>query len=329
MFQIHNRELGAMQLNLATIHERFRFQMMNPRVNLMNLGENVVNLRENFMNRLHVDGPLFQQQLLNPNRHLHSSSVPPPPPPSHHHPLMSMTSEPKPRLRWNPHLHSRFVQAINQLGGPNKASPKNIQHVMNIPGLTIPQLKSHLQKYRLKPIKKALKDARKAAKFKEIASSSLGPKPFEPRQGPLEQPIAIESKPFLEPSTSIPRRVNYARDKAPVTGELVAQPISKPALLKVKVEKSDEVEDDMKKKGIDNSALSMMGFPNPILVKREKQDQLMMAAACNGKSPPLNPVGPDSFTSCVQSWLVGSQVAGGGRAVENPAGEDPSAMGPI
>lgn len=60
-----------------------------------------------------------------------------------------LSSDAKPRLKWTPELHQRFIDAINQLGGSDKATPKSLMRVMGIHGLTLYHLKSHLQKYRL------------------------------------------------------------------------------------------------------------------------------------------------------------------------------------
>ncbi|XP_057484759.1 myb family transcription factor PHL8-like isoform X1 [Actinidia eriantha] len=60
-----------------------------------------------------------------------------------------LSSDAKPRLKWTPELHGRFVDTVTQLGGPDKATPKSLMRLMGIPGLTLYHLKSHLQKYRL------------------------------------------------------------------------------------------------------------------------------------------------------------------------------------
>ncbi|XP_026459342.1 two-component response regulator ARR2-like [Papaver somniferum] len=54
----------------------------------------------------------------------------------------------KTRVVWSIELHQQFVSAVNQLG-IDKAVPKKILELMNVPGLTRENVASHLQKYRL------------------------------------------------------------------------------------------------------------------------------------------------------------------------------------
>ncbi|KAI4295912.1 hypothetical protein L6164_035908 [Bauhinia variegata] len=53
-----------------------------------------------------------------------------------------------PRLRWTPSLHLSFEHAVEKLGGEERATPKLILQRMNVSGLKISHVKSHLQMYR-------------------------------------------------------------------------------------------------------------------------------------------------------------------------------------
>ncbi|KAF0888916.1 hypothetical protein E2562_020138 [Oryza meyeriana var. granulata] len=59
------------------------------------------------------------------------------------------TVQRKARRCWSPELHRRFVAALQRLGGPQAATPKQIRELMKVDGLTNDEVKSHLQKYRL------------------------------------------------------------------------------------------------------------------------------------------------------------------------------------
>ncbi|KAD6795273.1 hypothetical protein E3N88_06169 [Mikania micrantha] len=98
-------------------------------------------MRGNFLlPKTSPDGKLFPSSR-NDQSNLPTGAVQVPPP-------QQQTSR-KQRRCWSTELHRQFVNALQQLGGSQVATPKQIRELMQVDGLTNDEVKSHLQKYRL------------------------------------------------------------------------------------------------------------------------------------------------------------------------------------
>ncbi|CAL9072589.1 Ubiquitin-conjugating enzyme [Musa troglodytarum] len=127
------------------------------------------------------------------------------PPEDAHGPSLVLTADPKPRLRWTADLHERFVDAVAQLGGPEKATPKAIMRTMGVKGLTLFHLKSHLQKYRLG--KQSGKEMTEQSKDASYLSENPGSSALSPRMPTPDVNEGQEVKEALRAQMEVQRRL--------------------------------------------------------------------------------------------------------------------------
>ncbi|KAA0034530.1 transcription factor LUX [Cucumis melo var. makuwa] len=134
-------------------------------------------------------------------------------------------SQRKQRRCWSSELHRRFVHALQQLGGPHVATPKQIRELMKVDGLTNDEVKSHLQKYRLharRPTNSAMQDSGSSSapqQFVVVGSIWVPPPP------PPKYTVATTAKGrngiYAPVATAVGRQTTAEEGKASHSGGMV------------------------------------------------------------------------------------------------------------
>ncbi|XP_042391744.1 two-component response regulator ARR14-like isoform X1 [Zingiber officinale] len=94
-----------------------------------------------------------------------------------------------PRLSWTPDLHLAFVDAVKRLGGQEKATPKMVLQLMNVRGLSIAHVKSHLQMYRSRKFDGTGRRRKSSVDLRRREEGLGHEVPYYPRTNSILQPF--------------------------------------------------------------------------------------------------------------------------------------------
>ncbi|KAK4363378.1 hypothetical protein RND71_018619 [Anisodus tanguticus] len=130
------------------------------------------------------------------------------------------TPSKKAKLVWTDSLHSRFLTAITELGF-DKAIPRRILEVMNVPELTRENVASHLQKYRIflrKAAKAEVKDQDSGNSPVQSTSASKRLRQIPPESIERQRYLFFKKSLYNSPRGETSNRVNssFPKQLAPI-----------------------------------------------------------------------------------------------------------------
>lgn len=135
-------------------------------------------------------------------------------------------SQRKQRRCWSSELHRRFVHALQSLGGPHVATPKQIRELMKVDGLTNDEVKSHLQKYRLharRPTNSTMQDSGSSSAPPQfvVVGSIWVPPPPPPKYTVATTTSKVRNGVYAPVATAVRRQKTAEEGKGSHSGGVV------------------------------------------------------------------------------------------------------------
>ena len=131
----------------------------------------------------------------------------------------------KQRLVWTPSLHKCFCAAVEKLGS-ERAKPQAILQLMDVEGVTARNVKSHLQKYRLRLAKQGAKQQQVKHEVKSVhlhvpSGPNAVPQPAALDAAASSHPLPSSADALRAGSVRLMSSCDLSADHLPPAGDLV------------------------------------------------------------------------------------------------------------